>query len=199
MGKVFRQREKRIVNLKFVISLLVSLFIASCSEYKEEYIDGDDLIPPSPPFWEYFTVEGVDMDQDGVRDDYELEVNESFDEYNMRKAAKEKYRINDMFLNAKTTEEALWLHDQFWERSNCISSLTIYYSSKYSTRYVHEVTESQFNNYWRRKRFNEKFRALMPRGVYSTGSTNLVENLEKCSFEVKDKFEIIEALKKNRG
>lgn len=195
MGKVFNQKEKRIVNLKFVISLLASLFIASCSEYKKEYIDGDDLIPPSPPFWEYFTVEGFDVDQDGVRDDYELAVNESFDEYNLRKALKEEFKTDEMFLKASTTEEALKLLDEYWVRSACTVAVAVYYEDKDLLDNIRNVRKKRRNNYWRKNNYSKVFRALIPKGVYSTANTNLVDSLYNCNFEVQEKIKMAEKLK----
>lgn len=180
--------------MSFIKLIILLLFVSSCSEYKEEYIDGDDLIPPAPPFWEYFTVEGFDVDQDGVRDDYELEVNDSFDEYNLRKALKEEFKTDEMFLKAQTTEEALKLLDEFWVRSACTAALAAYYEDKDVLDVVLNLKKMKLNNYWRKDNYNKVFKALIPRGVYSTANTNLVESVNNCNFEVLDKTQILEKL-----
>ncbi len=58
----------------------------SCSENKTEirYIDGNDVVPPKPPWWEVLTLYGVDSDNDGVRDDIELWINGIFEDENYR-------------------------------------------------------------------------------------------------------------------
>ncbi len=196
MGKVFNQKEKRIVNLKFVSSLLFILIIVSCSEDKKEYIDGDDLIPPSPPFWEYFTEKGFDVDQDGVRDDLEYAVNNEFDEYNLRKALKEEYKVHTMFMNAQTSEEAIRLINEGWVRANCTLSFANYYKSKVSIEDVSNFQMLTLNNFWRRRYYREKFKLMIPKGVYSAGDLDPLKGLESCNFEVKDKANIIEFFKK---
>lgn len=57
-----------------VCSLLISFSVKSVT------VAGDPE-PPSPPFWYYFTLEGLDSDKDGVRDDVEIWINNYTKEY----------------------------------------------------------------------------------------------------------------------
>lgn len=182
------------MNLVFVINLILCVLLFSCSEYKEEYIDGDDLIPPAPPFWEYFTVDGSDVDQDGVRDDYELLVNEEFDSYNLRKAFKEEAKLEAKFLKAKTTEEAIVLREKIQKIFGCQMVLKKY-ETKDSSDELLELSRRYRNNYWRKNKFNKTFRKLIPSGAYfvgATGQDHEIRILEECGFEVQGKRQIIE-------
>jgi len=170
--------------------------LTSCSEYKEEYIDGDDLIPPAPPFWEYFTVEGFDVDQDEVRDDYELLVNEKFDSSNLRKAFKEEAKLEAKFLEAKTTEEAVVLREKIQKVFGCQMVLKKF-ETKDSSDELLELSRRYRNNYWRKDRFNKKFRELIPSGAYeifASGQDQEILILEECGFEVQGKTQIIERI-----
>lgn len=56
-------------------------------------VDGDDLIPPKPnQAVSDSTLLGIDLDEDGVRDDVELWINKTISNVNQRKALKQKAR-----------------------------------------------------------------------------------------------------------
>lgn len=66
---------------------------SSCK--KEGRVVDGDYEPPAPHFWEEYddeSVEGVDADNDGLRDDIERKINDLADTPNRRKAFKQYFK-----------------------------------------------------------------------------------------------------------
>ena len=80
------------MRTKYLI-ILTCLLIISCK--KEGRVVDGDFEPPAPYFWEAYddeSVEGVDADNDGLRDDIERKINELVDTPNRRKAFKQYFK-----------------------------------------------------------------------------------------------------------
>lgn len=77
-------------NIIFSLLLFLTVFASAVSESKS--IDNDPE-PPSPEFWHFFNVEGLDSDNDGVRDDVEIWINNYTQEYHYNFALKQYARV----------------------------------------------------------------------------------------------------------
>jgi len=97
--------------MKKIISFFILFAIASCNQSgtQTRVVDGDPEPPaPSGPkdAWINWTqVEGVDRDQDGVRDDVEIWINNNGQDEYIRKALKQRWKSQVQFINL--AEEAL--------------------------------------------------------------------------------------------
>ena len=183
----------------FSKSMLVSAFsillIASCSKAPEQYIDGNDLIPSEPPFWEYFTIEGVDSDNDGIRDDVELWINKEFDDVNLRRALKWETKTITDFYKAKNTQSALMNLEHQNKASICVSFFSQYRVVDNDFTFLEKVSLLQgkiLNNWWRKKKYNQVGR-LIPSGIYSAGSMRLYDQYRACDFPIENLDSILKA------
>lgn len=156
--------------------------LASCSDDTPKYIDGDDLIPPSPPFWEYFTVHGFDEDKDLVRDDIELWINDKFDDSNIRKAAKFRVSLQYRFFNSRNTEDAMNILRQFGIANECIHFVGDYRKDEIRTI---DLYNKFYNNSWRKK---ERIHASKFVPSHSGGheNQNRLQQIHSCPFKVEN-------------
>lgn len=180
MDKVAYQHEKQFVILNAAKIFLLMILI-SCSDKESQYIDGDDLIPSTPPFWEYFTVNGVDEDKDGVRDDFELLVNEEIDDENLRKALKQYARTRQGGITRSSTEEALKNVKEKTDASLCVN---LFANTSEKAHRIIEIKSKYLNNWWRSHAYNEAARKYLPSGVYGPESSMTLDRLKACDFKV---------------
>ena len=167
--------------MKSVNILFLALFLIGCDQSShQKVIDGDDVIPPSPSIWSYFTVEGVDSDNDGVRDDFELYVNENYSSPNLRRALKYEAKITGQFMRTPLKFEITELFKELHNAFICIDAV-----SRGEKIEIIEVHDQYLNNPWRRKRFNEQGKHASS-GVYSLGNTSIMNSLSYCNFELVD-------------
>lgn len=171
--------------MKKVLMLLIfaSLFLISCTEQGQlKYIDGDDIIPPSPPFWEYFTVRGYDQDEDGVRDDVELWINSTYEDSNIRKAMKHYARLYNRYMFLRDMNQVVKMVELLERSHACVNFVSSYkYKGRNSPSSV--LYDYVFNNYWRRK-MDEEAGKYLPSGIYSSFNGNRLEQYRQCIFKV---------------
>lgn len=130
----------------FFSLIITCLLLVSCNEgveleavdgrYKKSllkgkeviFIDGDDLVPPSPDFEvDHATVAGVDADKDGVRDDIERWINENVSIRKERIILKRMVQLQSEGLVNNTDKDSVHESLFYWsEAYNCLK----FYSEK---------------------------------------------------------------------
>lgn len=186
--------NKQFVWNLIVIKISMAFLVFSCvqTDQKTTYIDGEDLIPPSPSLFSYFTVMGVDSDLDGVRDDVELLINEKFEDPKIRKAAKWKARVLYKIMFQTSSQEALRLTEESREANDCALAVSYYKwidKSKtdnkwdYSKEVSRWIYDEMINNYWRESQL-EKTNKFVPSGSYIVSLGNNLEMLNGCNFKI---------------
>ncbi len=170
---------------KYVKFFIVLTFI-SCSskDTSPQYIDGDDLIPPSPSIKSYFTIHGEDVDKDGVRDDIELYINKTFNDSNVRKAFKSDAKTFGSFMKSTDTEEINKLFVEAIDTTICLGVFT-HTVENYGTSKILEWRERLLNNRWRMKNY-EKQGKIVRAGIYSWGGSGILSKLKRCRFKFTD-------------
>ena len=179
-------------------SLLFVLFLNSCSKYKAgDVIDGEDIVPPHPPFMTKFTLEGADADNDGVRDDVEIWINENVEDSNMRKLAKQETRVWQARLQIKSQIDA-YVYIALLEKKTWCRFL--FEGGKYiganEIDKVNGVSELIHNNYFRNKRSREVEKFIpsytMPR---SLGNPHIW--MKSCDFQIYNSKDVVRASTKS--
>ena len=147
-------------NIKFILGIIMMMTIYGCSEpEKLRVVDGDPE-PPAPSLigLHYFTIEGIDSDNDGVRDDVERWINNYSDNTEMRKAMKVYARYAQLSLinhdNAKKSVSNL---RKMFHASDCVKLLIKETKpnqnplNNYNQFYegANQLREITFNNYIR--------------------------------------------------
>ena len=170
-------------NVNFLCCVIL-LFGCVPQNESPKYIDDNDLIPPEPTFLSYFTIHGEDVDQDGVRDDYELYVNRRFKDPNLRRAIKYQAKILGEFMRATDVSEINRLHKEDINASICKSVLIPVEMDAMKDNLL-EVNDMFLNNPWRRMHFNKQGEMVQP-GTYSWGNSSIISSLKRCRIEFKD-------------
>lgn len=111
-----------LIASKRIISLLILLmFITACNQSgtSTRVVDGDPEPPapwgPKDALINWTEVEGVDRDQDGVRDDVEIWINNHGQDEYIRKALKQQWKAQVEFIKISETEintDLLWKRKQ---------------------------------------------------------------------------------------
>lgn len=181
-------------------NLLFLLIAVSCTgtSGNKAYIDENDLIPEQPPFWTYFTMYGVDSDNDRVRDDVELWINTKFEDRNTRLAAKSWVKINLELLEAADEQNRfLELKKEAEVRSKCLNFVL---GPNGITEAVHlksQLYDALYNNFWRHYRIDKAYRNV-PAEVYAIPMISFYENGIGCRFKIQNVWNIIDGyLKKH--
>lgn len=156
-----------------------------------------DIKPSPPPFWEILTLNGVDSDEDGVRDDVEIWIDETFEDPNLRMALKRlanSYkRLNDSVNNK---EKFLLEKARYNLRTFCwdFVSLNLSTHPPVITLKLHEkMLNSPLRSYYFKKGFSNLDGGMMtmpdvPRHLYGVA----------CDFTINNPRKIIEGyLSKN--
>lgn len=175
-----------------VIRYSFFLFVL-CSCQRENPVVHGDPQPDPPPFWAFFTVDGVDADNDGIRDDVEIWINETAKGYNLNKALKQvargqlSYRMIDNSLTAD-----LYLH-QVNRDQHCLSFIYMHEYPKERKRNPFlsiDLSREILNNPWRDSAFNviSKFRTL---DYQELTPRNPVEFFTSCDFEIANFRELL--------
>lgn len=190
--------------LKSVRRVLLSLSKWTClffvlinfKSHASQVIDDGDIIPPTPPRWEYFTINGVDSDNDGVRDDVELWVNETFEDTNARRALKSMAKIyQDMIKHYNNPAEYLKAGDMMTVRSQCIN-FVLGNISLSQAQYVWGKLEGRvLNNFWRSFIFKSGFKHARS-GARRVPDTSYYQFVVGCDFKVKEPEKIMQGFLK---
>jgi hypothetical protein len=180
------------VNSLF-IKLIPIFILVSCSNNEPpRYIDGDDLIPPEPPFWEYFTVHGYDVDGDMVRDDLELWINKEFDDPNIRKAMKWRMGLIYHFSKSQSTEGAMSALIEMNLADACLAFVSDYKYSYENHPNMYLYTKF-YNNFWRRRNDRMVSRKYVPSHSMGNPFQNRITQMNTCRFEVQDMPKILKS------
>ena len=171
---------------KILIFFSVISFFFGCSKnnYQLQLIDGDDIIPPEPAFFHYFTIHGADADNDGVRDDFELYVNKSFSDPNYRRNQKYYAKIYNKFMKSTNPQEINELALEFINALVCNEVLSVAEPREGNDAGV-KINRMLANNFWR-VRHQDKQGRMVKSGVHSWGSGSLMTNLKFCKIEFVD-------------
>lgn len=169
-------------NANFFLFLL--LFSCSPQKSSPAFIDGDDLIPPSPSLMSYFSIHGEDSDQDGVRDDFELYVNETYKDPNYRRGLKYSAKNYGDFMKATNAEEINRLYQENIRASVCNDVLQGLKTSENEDEGI-KIQEMLSNNFWRRMHYRKQGR-MVKSGLYSWGSGSIMSNLKYCNIKFTD-------------
>ena len=132
----------------------------------------------------YFTVLGEDVDQDGVRDDYELYVNKRFKDPNIRRALKYKAILWGKFMQATNVFAINKFFKEGIDASICRSVLSRAEMDPKKDE-MFEIHDNFFNNPWRRKHFNKQG-SMVERKVYSWGESSIMDSLKRCKIKFTD-------------
>ena len=153
------------------------------AKYKAgDVIDGDDVVPPYPSIFTYFSIHGEDVDKDGVRDDYEWWVNENFNEIDLRRAIKYNAKMMTKVMNAETKQDLEQAMIELIESGSCLNGLVN--SEKYPN-HVLDVSDN-FIQHYGRGRYMNRNRHLLTRDVHTPMRVSKVNFLKKCKIEFKD-------------
>lgn len=191
------KKKQKSLLVVLIQSSFLFLLIFSCTEKKEalKYIDGDDLIPPSPPFYMYFTMLGADVDGDGVRDDVELWINENGKNANIRRALKAlAFSYQEVMKYGDDREKYLKISDDIYVIDECITFLADTEFAHRGLNLSNKMGGIFINSPWKKwyYRRGEKFFAS---GSYRIPETWLYEGGVACPFKIESIWEIIEAYK----
>lgn len=183
-----------------MVSILskLALFLLLCScvqeEYKKTYIDGDDLIPPEPSWVYYFTMHGNDSDDDGVRDDVELWINEKMVDRNLRVASKKiAQTYGEMLKNTYDSKRFLGLVEEENVRNSCFKFITFPYGMSKGRYLKSQLKNKILNNYWRKMLLSKGY-SHKPSGSYRIADVELYEYGLGCRFKIDNIWSIIEKL-----
>jgi hypothetical protein len=163
------------------------ILVSSCSKQTPgNFIDGSDKIPPSPPFWKYFTVEGVDEDLDGVRDDVEIWINDEYEDPNIRKAMKWVSNVSYRMMFMDNSRSAVLLTEEARKASDCLSIVSRHELAKakmFFPDFYFALEKKLLNNWWRTQRRDRAWRNV-PSGTYLVSLGNDMKMLAECNFKV---------------
>lgn len=156
------------------------------------FIDDGDVIPPTPPLWEYFTINGVDSDNDGVRDDVELWVNETFNDTNARRALKSMAKTYlDMIKHYDDPVKYLRAGDMMTVRGRCIKFVMGNFSLSQAMYAWRRLEHKILNNLWRSFVFKSGFKHA-PGGARRVPDVSYYQFVVGCDFKVKDPEKIMQ-------
>lgn len=172
------------------VTYLVLLFM-SLDIFSKTTIDDGDVIPPSPPMWEYFTINGVDSDNDGVRDDVELWINENYDDANIRRALKSlAVTYRDMLKNYDKAPDYLKANGLMIARSECLKFVMGHISSAQAQHAWGLLEDKILNNFWRSMIF-KKGAENISSGIYKVADVTFHQFIVGCNFKVHNPEKII--------
>lgn len=178
-----------------IASLLFWMLPPFFNKYKEgDLIDDGDIVPPNPPFWEYFTVEGFDEDKDGVRDDVEIWINENYEDPNIRRILKLDSKISYRFMFSKDTEELEgMMRLSLGQYNRCYSFVTSYLSDEERRLGLNlHINSKVYNNFWRYRA--QKIASRYTRsGTYTVGGGSIFERARSCPFKVHNMKRLLQA------
>lgn len=172
----------KLLILGFYIAVFCSLGFADNSK---------DATPKKPPFWEIFTVNGVDSDNDGVRDDIEIWINSVTDDENRRMALK-KIANSYTRLNDSLGDKKIYIREKmrFTLRNYCWKFVTLNLKSNKHV-FTFELHEKMLNTPLREYYFKKGFSNL-PGGVVKVPEVSPHMYGVACEFTIRNARKIIE-------
>lgn len=184
---------------RVIAFLVLWLLLLPCS-LKSSTVAGDSE-PPSPPFWYYFTIEGLDSDQDGVRDDVEIWINNYTQEYHYNRALKQYARVQLKVFGIVDYANAQIHLEQDRKAGYCLTfvKVTLHWD-EIGRNAVSEVLllNKILNNYWRRRQFN-KMGSLIPRGTWTSDFKKENEQFMSCEFKLLNPEKLMRSYMKRRS
>lgn len=170
-----------------LINCILLFLIISCSR-SESIVVAEDPQPESPPFWSFFTIEGIDSDKDGVRDDVEIWINEQTQDYNFNQALKQKARTELESMKIIDSINAQLNLEKLVKDSHCNLFVLMHtfpeeLSKNPSVSY--RLIKKILNNPWRRNRYNA-VGELIPKQYLLITAKYPIEEFTSCEFPIKD-------------
>lgn len=193
------KRKKGQHVLSLLNKLVITLLLVSCNDrvIKNKYIDDNDLVPTEPAWYYMFTLHGLDSDNDGVRDDVELWINEKGKDANVRKALKELSRVYSLFLEHHLVDEEvqslLFRRHLSYECLSFVLSVSIGHEDYY---YDEELRGKMFNTPLR-EIVMKIAESKIESGAYNTPMSKSYEAGLGCEFKIANVWGIIKKYKQN--
>ncbi len=169
-----------------VIRFFIFLLLFACSRH-EAIVVAEDPQPDSPSWWSFFTVDGVDSDKDGVRDDVEIWINEQTQDYNYNQALKQLARTDLESLKITDSLNAQLNLQKLVKDGHCkmfILMNTYPDELKKNPSLSYKLRKMILNNPWRRNRYNEVGK-LIPKQFLLVTAKYPAEEFTSCEFQVK--------------
>jgi hypothetical protein len=169
---------------KILIFLLLGLLLQSYS-LKSATVAGDPE-PSAPPFWYYFTIDGLDSDKDGVRDDVEIWINNYTQEYHYNLALKQEARVQLKAFHVIDYLNAQIYLEQNRRAGNCLRFVIFSLHPEELNKNPSSqniLLKRVLNNYWRLRQYN-KMGELIPRGTWDSDFKKENEEFMSCDFKL---------------
>ncbi len=187
-------KGRSIVNfhLKNSIASLLLIFLFACKgKNRHKIVDGDDLVPQEPTFISYFSVQGEDKDNDGIRDDVENWINDNFDTYNLRMAVKQNARAYFNLINSKDSYQAYESNLKVFEAHDCLMFVAIEFANEKKIYESAGLLYSKVGNSFWRKRFISQKLNLIPKDRSYSSSPDRYKWYRGCQFKIQNERLII--------